>query len=91
MLSNDYESKYGIELEDSVVDDQQMGSDHCPIQLLMTVPLDTEEETKVEDAKMEQEQEKITPIRQLDDVPKSSKVEKQAQTKVEEKINAPSV
>lgn len=39
----------------------------------MTVPIDTEEEIKVDDAKMQDEQEKITPISESDAVPKSAK------------------
>ena len=31
LLSNDYESKHKIKLIDSLIHDQQYGSDHCPI------------------------------------------------------------
>jgi len=33
LMSNDYETKYGIKLDDSLIHDQQMGSDHCPVEL----------------------------------------------------------
>ena len=38
MLSKDHETKYGIELVDSIIDEQQMGSDHCPIAIRMGLP-----------------------------------------------------
>ena len=41
LLSQDYESKYGIELVDSVIEDTIKGSDHCPIQLQLQVPLES--------------------------------------------------
>ena len=36
-MSNDYETKHGIKLEDSLIHDQQMGSDHCPVELQLTL------------------------------------------------------
>ena len=44
LLSSDYETRYGIELNDSIIDDQQKGSDHCPIALKITLPDDDERE-----------------------------------------------
>ena len=40
LLSKDHETKYGIELVDSIIDEQQMGSDHCPIAIRMLLPSD---------------------------------------------------
>ena len=38
LMSSDYETRYGIELNDSEIHDQQKGSDHCPIALKITLP-----------------------------------------------------
>lgn len=38
LLSQDHESRYGIQLNDSIIDNEQFGSDHCPIALKLTMP-----------------------------------------------------
>jgi len=38
LISEEYERKYGIKLLDSVIHDQQIGSDHCPISLHFELP-----------------------------------------------------
>ena len=38
LMSSGYKSDYGIELLDSKIHDQQMGSDHCPISLHLRLP-----------------------------------------------------
>ena len=46
LISADHESKFGIELVDSIIDEKQMGSDHCPIALKLTVPREGEAERR---------------------------------------------
>ena len=46
VLSSNYESKYGVELVDAIIDDPQKGSDHCPVALKLKVPVDGEAEER---------------------------------------------
>ena len=52
LISKAYETRYGIRLNDSIIENTQMGSDHCPIALMLTMPGDTisHEEYKVGEA-----------------------------------------
>jgi len=45
LLSKDHESAHAIEVVDSIIDDKQMGSDHCPIALKLKITNDGEAET----------------------------------------------
>ena len=38
LMSGDHETKYGIALNDSIIDNEQYGSDHCPVGLIITMP-----------------------------------------------------
>ena len=42
LMSENHESKHGIELIDSIIVDTQMGSDHCPIGLTLRIVADDE-------------------------------------------------
>ena len=46
VMGSNYETKYGIELVDSIIDDGQKGSDHCPVALKLKVPVDGEAEER---------------------------------------------
>ena len=46
LINDDYESKYGIELVDSIIADHQVGSDHCPIGLILRIPLEGEADNR---------------------------------------------
>lgn len=38
LVSRGFEDDYGFKLVDSVIHDQQMGSDHCPVSLHFSLP-----------------------------------------------------
>ena len=63
LLSQDHESRYGIQLNDSIIDNEQFGSDHCPIALKLTMP--DNEDTKEEDPDTEERKDVKEPNSEL--------------------------